>query len=138
LRDPEPPRYQARGTRFRATGHGISADVGKLGAFIGMFLFPVLQHSLGLRGTLLLTAGISVLGALLTLVLPEPAGRSPEEISGEADVISAAEDAIRDAGEPAPARGLASTAGGTPYQVRGSTGDRSPGRHTGYRLGPWV
>jgi MFS transporter, PHS family, inorganic phosphate transporter len=90
-------------TRFRATGHGISAGIGKLGAFIGVFLFPVLQHSLGLRGTLLLTAGISVLGALLTLVLPEPSGRSLEEISGEADIIAAAEDAIRDAGEPAPA-----------------------------------
>jgi len=56
-------------TRFRATGHGISAGVGKLGAFIGVSLFPVLQHSLGLRGTLLLTAGISALGALLTLWL---------------------------------------------------------------------
>ena len=44
-------------TRVRATGHGISAGIGKLGAFIGVFLFPVLQNSLGLRGTLLLTAG---------------------------------------------------------------------------------
>jgi MFS transporter, PHS family, inorganic phosphate transporter len=77
-------------TRLRATGHGISAGVGKLGAFIGVFLFPVLQHALGLRGTLLLTAGISVLGALLTLVLPEPAGRTLEDISGEADVIAEA------------------------------------------------
>ena len=68
-------------TRLRATGHGISAGIGKLGAFIGVFLFPVLQTSLGLRGTLLLTAGIALLGALLTLVLPEPAGRSLEEIS---------------------------------------------------------
>jgi PHS family inorganic phosphate transporter-like MFS transporter len=87
-------------TRVRATGHGISAGIGKLGAFIGVFLFPVLQHSLGLRGTLLLTAGVSALGALLTLVLPEPAGRSLEEISGETDVIAAAEQVIRDAAEP--------------------------------------
>jgi MFS transporter, PHS family, inorganic phosphate transporter len=84
-------------TRLRATGHGISAGVGKLGAFIGVFLFPVLQHALGLRATLLLTAGMSVLGALLTLVLPEPAGRTLEEISGEADVIAEAERAISDA-----------------------------------------
>jgi MFS family permease len=84
-------------TRLRATGHGISAGVGKLGAFIGVFLFPVLQDTLGLRGTLLLTAGISVLGALLTLVLPEPAGRALEEISGDADVIAEAEQATRDA-----------------------------------------
>jgi MFS family permease len=66
---------------MRTTGHGISAGVGKLGAFIGVFLFPLLQSSLGLRGTLLLTAGVSVLGLLLTLVLPEPAGRSLEEIA---------------------------------------------------------
>ncbi len=85
-------------TRLRTTGHGISAGVGKLGAFIGVFLFPVLQGTLGLRGTLLLTAGISVLGALLTLVLPEPAGRTLEEISAEVDVIAEAEQAIRDAG----------------------------------------
>jgi MFS family permease len=79
---------------MRATGHGISAGVGKLGAFIGVFLFPVLQTSLGLRGTLLLTAGVSVAGLLLTLVLPEPAGRSLEEVS---------------AAVPAPRRVLAGT-----------------------------
>jgi MFS family permease len=90
-------------TRIRATAHGISAGIGKLGAFIGVFLFPVLQSSLGLRGTLLLTAGVSVLGALLTLVLPEPAGRTLEEISGEPDVIGAAEDALRAAAQPASA-----------------------------------
>jgi len=66
---------------MRATGHGISAGIGKFGAFIGVFLFPVLQTSLGLRGTLLLTAGVAVAGFALTLVLPEPAGRSLEEIN---------------------------------------------------------
>jgi MFS family permease len=65
---------------MRATGHGISAGVGKLGAFIGVFLFPILSDSLGLRGTLLLTAGVSALGFALTLVLPEPAGRSLEDM----------------------------------------------------------
>jgi hypothetical protein len=66
---------------MRATGHGISAGIGKFGAFIGVFLFPVLQAGLGLRGTLMLTAGVSVLGFLLTLVLPEPSGRSLEELA---------------------------------------------------------
>ncbi|HEU5389739.1 MAG TPA: MFS transporter [Streptosporangiaceae bacterium] len=68
-------------TAMRSTGHGISAGIGKLGAFIGVFLFPVLDSSLGLRGTLLLTAVISGLGFALTLVLPEPAGRSLDEIA---------------------------------------------------------
>jgi PHS family inorganic phosphate transporter-like MFS transporter len=66
---------------MRTTGHGISAGIGKLGAFIGVFLFPVLQGSLGLRGTLLLTAAVSGLGFALTLVLPEPAGRSLDDIA---------------------------------------------------------
>jgi hypothetical protein len=65
---------------MRATGHGISAGIGKLGAFIGVFLFPVLSSSFGLRGTLLLTAGVSVLGMALTFVLPEPARRSLEDM----------------------------------------------------------
>jgi MFS transporter, PHS family, inorganic phosphate transporter len=69
---------------MRATGHGISAGIGKLGAFIGLFLFPLLQTSLGLRGTLLLTAGVAVLGMALTLVLPEPAGISLEEMASAA------------------------------------------------------
>jgi PHS family inorganic phosphate transporter-like MFS transporter len=69
---------------LRTTGHGFSAGVGKLGAFIGVFLFPLLQTSLGLRGTLLLTAAISGLGFALTFVLPEPAGRSLEEIADSA------------------------------------------------------
>ena len=73
---------------MRATGHGISAGVGKLGAFIGVFLFPVLNSSLGLRGTLLLTAGVSVLGFALTFVLPEPAGRSLEDIAADTPTAS--------------------------------------------------
>jgi PHS family inorganic phosphate transporter-like MFS transporter len=71
---------------MRATGHGISAGIGKFGAFIGVFLFPLLNSSLGLRGTLLLTAGVAVLGFALTLVLPEPAGRSLEEIPATRDL----------------------------------------------------
>ena len=62
---------------------GISAGLGKFGAFVGVFLFPILQTDLGLRGTLQLTTGVAVLGGLLTLVLPEPARRSLHEVSAE-------------------------------------------------------
>ncbi|HEY5986098.1 MAG TPA: MFS transporter, partial [Streptosporangiaceae bacterium] len=79
---------------MRATGHGISAGIGKFGAFIGVFLFPVLQTSLGLRGTLLLTASVSVLGLLLTLVLPEPAGCSLEEIAFSHKIEMSAPDRV--------------------------------------------
>jgi MFS transporter, PHS family, inorganic phosphate transporter len=81
---------------MRTTGHGISAGVGKLGAFIGVFLFPVLQASLGLRGTLLLTAAIAVLGLALTLVLPEPAGRSLDDITAEVAEVAAARRELAD------------------------------------------
>lgn len=63
----------------RTTGHGISAGIGKVGAFIGVFAFPLLNAHLGLGGTLLLSGGFSFAGALLTLILPEPAGKSLEE-----------------------------------------------------------
>ena len=67
----------------RTTGHGISAGIGKVGAFIGVFIFPLLNARLGLAGTLLLSGGFSFAGALLTLILPEPAGKSLEDASEE-------------------------------------------------------
>ncbi|MBO0893968.1 MAG: MFS transporter, partial [Acidimicrobiales bacterium] len=70
-------------TSVRATGHGISAGVGKLGAVIGVFVFPILSAHLHLRGTLLVTGGLALAGLALTQVLPEPARRSLEEVSGE-------------------------------------------------------
>ncbi|MHB2024984.1 MAG: MFS transporter, partial [Mycobacteriales bacterium] len=73
---------------MRTTGHGISAGVAKLGAFVGVFVFPILSADFGLRGTLIITAAFALVGALLTLVLPEPSGRSLEEVSGE-DLMAA-------------------------------------------------
>ncbi|MFZ0162013.1 MAG: MFS transporter [Trebonia sp.] len=83
---------------MRATGHGISAGIGKLGAFIGVFLFPLLNEWFGLRGTLLLTAGVAVAGFALTLVLPEPAGRSLEDMATSTHDIAARP--LRVAGQP--------------------------------------
>jgi MFS transporter, PHS family, inorganic phosphate transporter len=93
---------------MRATGHGISAGVGELGAFIGVFLFPLLNDLLGLRGTLLLTAGVSALGFALILLLPEPAGRSLEEMPS---VRQAGTPALRVAGEASAPRGCPSSRG---------------------------
>jgi hypothetical protein len=44
---------------------------------------------------------VSALGALLTLVLPEPAGRSLEDISGHHDVVAGAERVLIDTTPPA-------------------------------------
>ncbi len=66
---------------MRTTGHGVAAGIGKLGAFVGVFLVPVLQDHIGLRG-LLAVAGVSaVLGFGVTGLLPEPAGRTLEDVA---------------------------------------------------------
>jgi MFS family permease len=68
---------------MRTTGHGIAAGVGKLGAFVGVFLVPQLELHIGLRGMLLVAGIAATAGFLLTFVLPEPARRSLEAVSGE-------------------------------------------------------
>src|ERR1700722_9383218 len=70
---------------MRTTGHGIAAGIGKLGAFVGVFLVPQLEKHVGLRGMLVVAGVAAILGYLLTGVLPEPARRSLEEVSGEDD-----------------------------------------------------
>jgi MFS family permease len=67
----------------RTTGHGIAAGVGKLGAFLGVFLVPTLQSAFGLRGMLGIATVFAVVGLLVTLTLPEAAGRGLEELSAE-------------------------------------------------------
>lgn len=75
-------------TSVRTTGHGISAGVAKFGAFLGVFIFPVLQSAVGIRGTLLVTFVFAIAGILLTLLLPEPSQRSLENISGEEELMA--------------------------------------------------
>ncbi|MDA8193965.1 MAG: MFS transporter [Thermaerobacter sp.] len=68
----------------RGIGFGISASAGKLGAAVAAFLFPVLLIRLKLPDTMGLLAGISALGAVLTLVaLREPKGKTLRESSRE-------------------------------------------------------
>jgi MFS transporter, PHS family, inorganic phosphate transporter len=70
----------------RTTGHGISAGAGKMGAFAGAFLFPdMLASSLGLRGSEIVAGVVAAAGLLLTItLLPEPKGKSLEQLSAEA------------------------------------------------------
>ena len=70
---------------MRTTGHGIAAGVGKLGAFVGVFLVPQLQKQYGLRGMLTIAGIAAILGFALTSVLPEPARRSLESMHDEPD-----------------------------------------------------
>lgn len=66
----------------RTTGHGFSAAAGKVGAFAGAFLFPIVLHSAHLPAAMALAALTSLAGLGITaLILPEPARRSLEEIA---------------------------------------------------------
>lgn len=68
----------------RSTAHGTAAALGKVGAFIGAFVFPYLLTTYHLPGAMAFAAVISVAGLILTfLTLPEPNQRSLEEISDE-------------------------------------------------------
>jgi MFS transporter, PHS family, inorganic phosphate transporter len=73
---------------MRTTGHGTAAGIGKLGAFIGVFLVPFLQEHVGLQGMLGVAAAASVAGFAITFLLPEPAQRTLEEVSGELQLMS--------------------------------------------------
>jgi hypothetical protein len=68
---------------MRTTGHGIAAGIGKLGAFAGVFLVPQLELHIGLRGMLVVAGCAAAAGFALTSVLPEPARRTLEAVSGE-------------------------------------------------------
>jgi MFS family permease len=71
--------------RVRTTGHGIAAAMGKLGGFLGVFVFPYLMHWKGLMGAESAAAIASVLGLAVTwTTLPETKGKSLEEIEAEA------------------------------------------------------
>jgi MFS family permease len=66
----------------RTTSHGISATVGKVGAAVGTFSFPLLQAHFGLPGPMWIAGVSSLVGLGLTWsLLPEPNGLDLEEAS---------------------------------------------------------
>ncbi len=71
----------------RTTAHGISAAIGKVGAFIGAFLFPLLLSSpaFKLPGAMGIAAIVALAGFALTFILPEPDHKSLETIEKEGD-----------------------------------------------------
>ncbi|MEZ0364472.1 MFS transporter [Mycobacterium sp. pUA109] len=61
-------------TSIRSTAHGISAAFGKIGAFLGALISPVVLAHFGLRPTTLIAGGCFLLGIATTLALVEPNG----------------------------------------------------------------
>jgi MFS transporter, PHS family, inorganic phosphate transporter len=67
----------------RTTGHGIASAAGKVGGFVGVFLFPIFMHWGGLHLAEGVAALISLVGLAVTIfMLPETKGLSLEELSG--------------------------------------------------------
>jgi MFS family permease len=67
----------------RSTGHGMSAGIGKIGAYIGALYAPILLAHIGLRD-LELIAGLFYLGGIVfTRLIPEPAGRSLDDLAAQ-------------------------------------------------------
>ncbi|PWA69444.1 phosphate transporter 1 [Artemisia annua] len=82
--------------RLRSTCHGISAAAGKAGAIVGAYGFLYASQStdphktdkgyptgIGIRYSLVVLGIINFLGMAFTFLVPEPNGRSLEELSGE-------------------------------------------------------
>ena len=66
----------------RTTGHGIASAAGKLGGFVGVFLFPILLAWHGLLSAELAAASVCVLGLGVTVwMLPETKAKSLEELN---------------------------------------------------------
>ncbi|OZJ05822.1 hypothetical protein BZG36_00955 [Bifiguratus adelaidae] len=89
-------------TRYRSTGHGISAASGKLGAVIAQIGFGMLKDIGGPSGSgafvdklLCIFAAFMLSGCFSTLLIPETKGRSLEENSGEDQDHFVRDDMIR-------------------------------------------
>ncbi|GAB4841715.1 Inorganic phosphate transporter 1-4 [Ancistrocladus abbreviatus] len=85
--------------RLRSTCHGISAASGKAGAIVGAFGFLYLAQNrdpkktdqgyppgIGVKNSLIVLGVVNLLGMISTFLVPEPKGKSLEEISGENEV----------------------------------------------------
>ncbi|CAI9118194.1 OLC1v1019728C1 [Oldenlandia corymbosa var. corymbosa] len=82
--------------RLRSTCHGISAAAGKAGAIVGAFGFlyaaqskdpaktdPGYPTGIGIKNALIVLGCVNALGMIFTFLVPEPKGKSLEELSGE-------------------------------------------------------
>jgi PHS family inorganic phosphate transporter-like MFS transporter len=73
-------------TDVRTTAHGISAGAGKMGAFVGAFLFPeFLAVTNGINRAMVIAGIVAAVGLVLTIAaLPETKGRSLEQLEDDA------------------------------------------------------
>ena len=66
-------------TSIRAKSHGISAAIGKCGAFVGAFTLPIVLHAHGMSFVMMMMAIVSLLGVFTTMFIPEMKNVSLDE-----------------------------------------------------------
>jgi len=66
-------------TNLRASAHGLSAAIGKVGAFIGAFFLPLVLAHYGMSFTMGLMAAVSCIGIALTALVPEKKQQSLDQ-----------------------------------------------------------
>lgn len=71
-------------TRLRASTHGLSAACGKLGAAVGIYVFPNLVHAVGVNSVLLGCGVLSFLACVTTLLLTPAYGPAELEVLDQA------------------------------------------------------
>jgi MFS family permease len=77
-------------TRIRSIAQSVTVVGGRIGASTAAFLFPALLGFTGVKGLIYILAIVSLVGAVLTfIVIPEPKGRSLEEINRDGDAVIA-------------------------------------------------
>lgn len=67
-------------TKIRATAHGLSAAIGKVGAFIGAFALPLVLTHFGLSAVMFLVSAVSFAGIFTTKLVPEMKGISLSQL----------------------------------------------------------
>jgi len=75
-------------TRWRSTGHGLSAAAGKAGAIIGVQVIGPMFNS-NAQLVLYIFGAVMASGFVMTFLLPETKGKTLEELSGDDKVIVA-------------------------------------------------
>ncbi|KAL2915951.1 hypothetical protein HK105_204374 [Polyrhizophydium stewartii] len=76
-------------TRWRSTGHGLSAAAGKIGAIIGVqAVGPNFNNNPQL--VIYVFAAVMATGFVATMLIPETKGKTLEELSNEDEVIASA------------------------------------------------
>jgi MFS family permease len=78
-------------SEIRAAGHGFAAASAKLGAAVGVFLFPILLSRIGTSALLYIVAGCCAAGFLVTYIFRiEPKGRSLNDVAPHETLVAAA------------------------------------------------